>query len=166
MRMEELLAVFVGLGHHHVSTYIQSGNVILASPSKDRQALIVDAQREIAQRFDMKVGVILRTADELDEIIERNPFTSGCSNPVHLHVSFLAAAPDVSAVELPAATPPDELALDGAEVYLHCPNGLGHTTIKLPQIDGRLRTLSTTRNWNTVTALATLARAAEDAGTR
>ncbi len=166
MRMEELLTVFVGLGHRHVETYIQSGNVIFGAASHDREALIDDVQREIAQRFEMKVRVVLRSADELDSVIERNPFTSRCSNPVHLHVSFLSTTPDVSAVELLAAPDPDELVLDGAEIYLHCPNGLGHTTIKLPQIDRRLKTVSTTRNWNTVTALAAMARTAEDPATR
>ncbi|GAC1321075.1 MAG: DUF1697 domain-containing protein [Acidimicrobiales bacterium] len=166
MRMEELLSVFIGLGHQQVATYIQSGNVIFASLSEDRLALIGDAQREIAQRFDMKVHVVLRSADELDSTIERNPFTWKCANPVHLHVSFLATRPDVTGDELPAAPPPDELALDGTEVYLHCPNGLGHTTIKLPQIDRLLATVSTTRNWNTVTELAVMARAAQDAATR
>ncbi|GAC1318921.1 MAG: DUF1697 domain-containing protein [Acidimicrobiales bacterium] len=162
MRMEELLSVFVGLGHEHVATYIQTGNVVFSSRSENRQVLIDDAQREIAQRFAMKVHVVLRSADELDSIIGRNPFTSRCSNPVHLHVSLLATTPDVSAVELPAVPAPDELALDGAEIYLHCPNGLGHTTIKLPRMDNLLRTVSTTRNWNTVTTLAAMARAAQE----
>ena len=166
MRMDELLSVFVGLGHQHVGTYIQSGNVVFGSRSEDRSALIEAAQREMAHRFDMKVHVVLRSADELASIIERNPFATKCANPVHLHVAFLASTPDVSTMELPAAPAPDELAVDGAEVFLHCPNGLGRTTIKLPQIDRRLRTMSTTRNWNTVTKLAAMARAAEDPTTR
>ena len=160
--MDELRSVFVGLGYQGVGTYIQSGNVVFSSQSVDRPALVEAAQREIAARFEMKVHAILRSADELASVIERNPFTSKCSNPVHLHVAFLARTPHASAVELPEASPPEELALDGAEVYLHLPNGLGRTTIKLPQIDRRLQTVSTTRNWNTVTTLAAMARATED----
>ena len=48
---------------------------------------------------------------------------------------------------------PDELALVGREVYLHCPNGYGRTKLNNAFIERRLGLAATTRNWRTITAL-------------
>ena len=51
---------------------------------------------------------------------------------------------------------PDEFRLLGREVYLHCPNGYGKTKINNAFFERTLGVSATTRNWKTVTTLATM----------
>ncbi len=44
----------------------------------------------------------------------------------------------------------------GREIYLHLPNGMGRTKLSNAYFDGKLATVSTARNWRTVTALLAL----------
>ena len=53
----------------------------------------------------------------------------------------------------------DELRVAGREVYLHCPGGYGNTKLNNGFLERRLKTIATTRNWNTVNALSELAGA-------
>jgi len=49
---------------------------------------------------------------------------------------------------------PDELVIDGREVYVHFPNGMGRSKLSLD-----LGTPATARNWRTVLALRELTAA-------
>ena len=76
-----------------------------------------------------------------------------------LHVVFLADAPDAEHVEAldPNRSSPDEFAVRGREIYLHCPNGLARSKLTNSYFDSRLSTISTMRNWKTVRKLLELA---------
>ncbi len=53
---------------------------------------------------------------------------------------------------------PEDVVVDGSDVYLHLPNGMGRS--KLPDYLGRqLAVPITFRNWNTVTKLVELVTA-------
>jgi Protein of unknown function (DUF1697) len=83
MAMKALVAVFEKLGCSDVATYIQSGNVVFRPPA----SLKLDAATlaaEIEKAIGFEVPVVLRTAEELEEAILRNPFP----NADRLHVSF------------------------------------------------------------------------------
>ncbi|MFT5431606.1 MAG: hypothetical protein ACI9OJ_002303 [Myxococcota bacterium] len=85
-----LIEVFEGLGATGVKTYIQSGNVVFRS---SRTAAT------IAQRHGLEVPVVIRTGDDVRDVIEANPFLA--ENPAMdtklLHVGFLSGDPDVAA---------------------------------------------------------------------
>jgi uncharacterized protein (DUF1697 family) len=58
----------------------------------------------------------------------------------------------------PERSPGDEFAVVGREVYLHTPNGYGVSKLSNAYFEKKLGVAGTSRNWNTVTALAELAR--------
>ncbi len=60
----------------------------------------------------------------------------------------------------PYHSPPDQFALLGREVYLHCPNGMARTKLTNSYFDSRLAATSTMRNWKTVLKLLDLATGA------
>ncbi|MGH3093375.1 MAG: DUF1697 domain-containing protein [Gaiellaceae bacterium] len=139
------------VGCTDVATYIQSGNVVLASPLR-AAGLRAALEEAIADRLGVAPVVVVRTRVELAEVIARNPFPD--ADTANLHVAFLAGKLDSEAAaglgEL--ESPPEELAARDTEVYLHLPNGLGRA--KLPVALGRrLSVPSTVRNWRTVTTL-------------
>lgn len=159
IRMEDLQALFVALGHSDVTTYIQSGNIIFKSSAGRPSQLAGVIEARITQDLGLTVTVLLRTKDELAQVIASNPFSRQGIDPAKLHVTFLADAPDsalVRRVDVHTAEP-DEFRVLGREIYLHCPQGYGRTKLNNAFWERRLGVAATTRNWNTVTRLFQLA---------
>ncbi|HSH58105.1 MAG TPA: DUF1697 domain-containing protein [Acidimicrobiales bacterium] len=156
--MDDLRRLFTDLGHAEVETYIQSGNVIFRSPVDDASKLAHDIESRMAADLDMAVTVLLRSEDELAQIIADNPFLDSEADQSKLHVTFLADPPSedrANGLNTPAGEP-DELVLAGLEVYLHCPNGYGRTKVNNAYIEKQLGVAATTRGWKTVAKLHTL----------
>src|SRR5271154_6063977 len=88
--MITLAEMFVEAGCKDVRTYIQSGNVIFnASPSVySRISDRITAQ--IAKQLGYRTPVILRTAGQLREVLEGNPFLTLGGDEKALYVMFLA----------------------------------------------------------------------------
>jgi uncharacterized protein (DUF1697 family) len=103
----------------------------------------------------------LRTADELKKVISNNPFLKAGVAEKELHVMFLADAPDASHIRTldPDRSPPDTYQVRGREIYLRLPNGMGRSKLSNQYFDSKLATVSTARNWRTVTTLLELMKA-------
>ena len=97
--MKDLAAMFVDLGCDDVRTYIQSGNVLFRmSPTlgEDISSLISSS---ILSRFGYRVPVATRSAQDLQEIEQANPFLEAGAETDKLHIAFLADLPDSAHVE-------------------------------------------------------------------
>jgi uncharacterized protein (DUF1697 family) len=153
--MADLRALYEAHGHHDVTTYVQSGNVISRSSARTAAAVARAMQRAIADDLGLDVTVLVRTPAELRRVLEGNPFLGQDSDVTKLHVTFLAepAAARVTALDGDAFAP-DRFAIDGQEVYVHCPDGYGRTKINNAFFERKLGVAATTRNWTTVTELA------------
>jgi uncharacterized protein (DUF1697 family) len=153
--MADLRALYESLGFTGVRTYIQSGNVIFASPEASAATLTRTIERAIAERFGLSVEVVNRTAAELGTVVANNPFTKeAAAEPGRVVVVFLPAPPskeERDALAKPVAGP-ERLKLAGADLYIHYAEGIGRSKLKLP-----LKTTGTMRNWKTVVALAEMA---------
>ena len=157
IKMADLLALFAGLGHADVVTYIQSGNVVFTSADKRAAALTSAIEQRITRELGMDVATVLRTKTELGKVIAANPF--GKVDLAKVHVTFLAQKPQAALVRAldDHSSPPDEFRIVGREVYVHCPTGYGNTKLNNAFWERRLKTAATARNWNTVTKLYELA---------
>lgn len=151
--MAELRSLVESLGHHEVRTFIQSGNVVFTA---DKAITPKDLEGPIADRFGLKVAVMLRSADELTDVVTANPF--GHVDTSKLHVGFMARAPSAGSVAALDAERflPEEFAFVADQLYLHLPDGMART--KLPAyLDRQLKIPTTVRNWKTVNKLVELA---------
>ena len=157
IKMPELQALFVGLGHADVVTYIQSGNVVFTSRAKGAPRLASAIEKQIARDFGLEIPVVLRTKAELAKVIAGNPFAN--ADLAKVHVTFLAQKPPAALVRAldGHSAEPDEFRVVGREIYLHCPKGYGNTKLNNTFWERRLKTAATARNWNTVTKLFELA---------
>jgi len=154
LEMRELAKLFESEGLREVRTYIQSGNVIFAAPQKDIRNLKARLQGRIAERFGLEVTVILRTREELRQIIENNTLLSSGSREVErLHVTFLEDRPKNGQPPISSKKTNDEFRLADKEVYLYCPNGYGKTVYSNSYFEKHLGVRATTRNWRTVEKL-------------
>ena len=160
--MKELAALFVDAGCEDVRTYIQSGNVVFRTGPEADEEISTVISASILNHFGYRIPVITRTARELQEIVQANPFVEAGAEADKLHFMFLAELPDGANVEAldPDRSPGDEFAVLGREIYLHCPNGVARSKLTNSYFDSRLSTTSTTRNWRTVQRLFELATGA------
>ncbi len=156
--MPELRSVLTDAGFKDVRTYVQSGNVVLRSGvSADKLASRCEGL--IADRFGFDVDVIVRTADELAEVVRLNPLADVADNPKRYQVSFCDGEPDRAAVEkvTAAAAPTEKLVAIGRELYAWHPDGVGRSKMWSKLADSTLGVRATARNWTTVTTLLEIA---------
>jgi uncharacterized protein (DUF1697 family) len=146
-------------GFEDVRTYVQSGNVVLSS---DRSPASVGAQAErlIVERFGFEVDVIVRTADELAEVVARNPLGDVAVDPKRYQVSFLEAEPDPEVVSQIAgfAAHSERLVAIGRELYAWHPAGVARSKLWAKLAGNQLGVRSTARNWTTVATLLDMTR--------
>jgi len=151
LAMPDLVAAVESLGGRDVRTYLQSGNVVYTGARRVAERLAPT----LAERVGVQPSVIVRSGAELAAVVAAKPFTA---EGKAVSVTFLASAadPDRVADIDPAAYGDDVFQVIGAEVFLHTPGGYGRTKLNNTFWERRLATAATTRNWNTVTALADL----------
>jgi uncharacterized protein (DUF1697 family) len=156
--MADLEKMFTKAGCTNVRTYIQSGNVIFRAAAEISVRLPEMIAAQINKQFGYKVPVMLRTVEEIGDVIRGNPFLKEGAPEDSLHVLFLADLPNPPAVKNldPNRSSPDTFIVLGKEVYLRLPNGMGRTKLTNPYFDSKLKTISTARNWRTVTKLLEL----------
>ena len=134
-----------------VKTYIASGNVVFTSTKKEtsvRDAL----EGALARHMHKSIPVLVRSAAELEGTVAANPFPGIAGN--RLLVFFLPDPPPKNVLTGVVSPDGEELAVRGRELYVHYPNGMGRSKLKVP-----LWNVGTSRNLNTVAKLAALARA-------
>jgi uncharacterized protein (DUF1697 family) len=157
--MDQLRASFASLGFSDVLTYIQTGNVLFTSPSKNEKALAATIEQQLAADFGDSPAVLVRTVSDLQRIGAASPYAKAGVNPSRHHVTFLDHAPPkniVASLELPPSGN-DELFIEGREVFVYTPDGYAGSKLTGSFLERRLGVVSTTRNWNTVTKLCELA---------
>src|SRR2546426_4162384 len=150
--MAELRELLASAGYGDVRTLLQSGNVVLTS-GMPADRLEGELERQIAAELDLDVRVVVRTRDELADVIERDPLRDVVDNPRRYQVSFLSAEPDPEVVRGLEAVDagPDRFVVSGREIYAWHPNGLARSELAKALSDRRLGVTATARHWNTAT---------------
>jgi uncharacterized protein (DUF1697 family) len=162
--MEALGAVYDRLKLRDARTYLQTGNVVFRALEKNHSKLAARIEDALEETFGFRPDVVLRTTSEMRDVVARNPFANRQGlEPAKLAVTFLPIDPGAVARKKleQINTDPEELRIDGREVYIYFPNGMGRSTLPWASIGKILQTTGTSRNWNTVTKLAAAAEELE-----
>jgi uncharacterized protein (DUF1697 family) len=160
VKMDHLRALYGSLGFDGVQTYINSGNVLFRTAERDLTRIRKRIEDAIEKACGFRCDVVLRTPADLRGVIARNPFAARTGmEPSKMAICFLAGDPSAAArKELRAIdTAPEELHIDGRELYIYYPNGMARPKLSLPQVEKTLLTSGTSRNWNTVRKLLEIA---------
>lgn len=167
IKMADLKRMFEGLGFKEVQTYIQSGNILFKS-NEEEGFLCHRIEKEIKTHFGISTAVILRTAEELSNIISACPFTEdeiliaqSYTETEVLYIALLADAPMQKNIGILDSyrTENDEYHIIGRDVYL-----LLKHSIRDSKLAGNLQKLempATVRNWKTISKLSAMAKAIE-----
>jgi uncharacterized protein (DUF1697 family) len=158
--MPALREAFADAGFEDVQTYLQSGNVVASSKAAPK-TVARKTKGLIADRFGLDIEVVVRTRDELAEVVRRNPLGKVAKDPKRYQVSFLDRKADPKVVEKLAALAVggEQLVTDGRELYAWHPAGVARSKLWAALADRRLGATATARNWTTVTKLLELADA-------
>lgn len=164
IKMAELKKMFEAMGFQNVQTYIQSGNVLFAA-HEDEKTLTRSIEHQIEKVFGFNAKVVLRTAEELERIIENSPFPRQAIEEAEeltkvesYYVALLDNEPLVENTGKFGAYKgeTDEFRIIGREVYM-----LFYNSIRNSKLAGKLDKLqvsSTVRNWKTINKLLELAK--------
>lgn len=162
--MDALRAMYEALGLRDPQSYVQSGNVIFKARKANPAKLAKEIEDGIERTFGIRSRVILRTTAELRDVIARNPFAARTDlDPSKFLVSFLATDPgqDVRDRVNQIKTDPEELRMNGRELYMYFPDGMARPKLPLAMLEKTVNTPATGRNWNSVTKMLEMAEKLE-----
>lgn len=147
--MSDLRRICEAAGFAAVRTYIASGNVVFHSTATEARvkALLEDALNAFAGK---PVGVLVRSAAEIAEILARNPFPK--ARPNRTVTIFLDKPPPPDTLTTLSGQKHEEVQLGKREIYVFYGEGMASSKLKIPAAKA-----GTARNMNTVAKLAELA---------
>jgi uncharacterized protein (DUF1697 family) len=147
--MSDLKAFCEQLGFASVRTYIASGNVVFTS-RKSEAAVKKALEARLEAYAGQAVGVMVRTAEEMQAVLDRNPFPKAAGN--RTVAIFLDAPPPKDALAAVKRRKDEEIGLGAREIYVHYGEGMGQSKLVIPAAKA-----GTARNMNTIATLAKMA---------
>ncbi|MGO9641571.1 MAG: DUF1697 domain-containing protein [Candidatus Acidiferrales bacterium] len=160
IKMDALRLLYESLKLRDPQTHLQSGNVVFRTEERDLVLVSKRIHSGIERLFGFRVDVILRTIPEFRSAIARNPFANRRNiESSKLLVTFLAGEPSLEARKnvLSIEAAPEELHIDGRELYIYFPNGMARPKLTWPVLERALKISGTGRNWSTVIKLLEIA---------
>lgn len=158
--MADLRALIEELGYTDVLTHLQSGNAVFTT-SQAPAEVVRTLEAGIAGTFGLEVKVVVRTGEQLAEVVAANPLDDVATDPARYLVGFPGGTIDRKGAAALSREDfaPNVVRVVKSEVYLWCPNGVLDSPFGRLDWEQRLGVAVTMRNWRTVTKLAQLAKA-------
>jgi uncharacterized protein (DUF1697 family) len=134
-----------------VRTYSASGNAVFSSRATEARVK-AELEEALAAYAGKPVGVHVRTAAEMAAVLAGNPFPTAAAK--WTVAIFLDTPPPRDALKALSGQKSEEVKLGRREIYVHYPEGMGISKLKIPAA-----TAGTARNMNTIAKLAEMAAA-------
>lgn len=147
--MSELAALCRDAGFARVETYIASGNVVFESKAAPPR-LKADLEARLLAYAGKPIGVIVRTASEMQAVLEANPFPK--ADPKHTCAIFLDEPPPSDTLRHATGRKDEEMRLGEREIFVHYGSGMARSKLRIPAAK-----TGTARNMNTVAKLVEMA---------
>lgn len=147
--MSDLKEICEASGFSGVRTYITSGNVVFTS-GKSEAAVKKALEARLQAHAGKPVGVLVRSAAEMQAVLTDNPFPKAPANRVV--AIFLDAAPPVDTLAGVRGQKDEQIGLGRREIYIHYGDGIAKSKLVVAAAK-----TGTARNMNTVAALAKMA---------
>ena len=155
---ERLAQVATGAGFDGADTFLASGNLAVDAEGRDEAAVVATLQSALCAELGYEVEVFARNADEVAQILAREPFTAAqiAASASAPQVALLGAAPteQLRAEAEALGTDDDRLVVIGREVHWLPVQGMARPALNLDALARLLGSL-------TVRTRATLQRMAK-----
>lgn len=158
VKMDALCKLFESLGFSNCETFIASGNIIFESPDEDTQALEKKIEGHLRTELGYEVATFIRSAPELAEIAEYQPFPEAelAGESTSVYIAFLQTPPSEQARQklMTFRTDMDDFHVHGREVYWLCRTRMSESAFSGALLEKTLGTPATLRNSTTIRKLA------------
>lgn len=162
IKMEFLRSTLSLLGLKEVKTYIQSGNFVFESDPEEIGTLTKKIEEHLYKTFSYEVPLVLRTPDEISEIIATYPFDLPANHgDVKVYVTFLSENPQQPQMDylISKQTEYEFYHFRGYNLYVQClKSSPKDSPFSNNFIEKTLKIKATTRNWNTVNKMLELSQ--------
>lgn len=155
LKMPALREVLASEGLGEVETLQVAGNIVLDDGGRSPGEIAGVIRGAVRTAFGFDLPVIVRTHAELADARARNPF-AGAAEGRWVQTVFLAEPPAPEKKIVVPADYPEEALLDGREVFVRYPEGIGGSKLQAAWFEKRLGVTGTARNANTVAKLVAL----------
>ncbi|MBP9719416.1 MAG: DUF1697 domain-containing protein [Candidatus Levybacteria bacterium] len=154
VNMAELKASLEKMGYNNVRTLLNSGNVLFETGERSEKKLTKDIEDILEKIFDWRIAVMIRSIDEIKNILAKNPFKK--TDGFKCYISFLEKEPDTDLVKTYLALQDEEnqFVIKDREIYVKIRN-TKDAKVYLA-LEKKLKLAATSRNVNTVEKLANL----------
>lgn len=143
--MRKLVGICEAAGFTHVRTYIASGNVVFRTNQTEEDVRLA-LERELHAYARKHIGVIVRSATEIAEVLDRNPFGDAPRN--HVLALFAPGLIAKDVIDGVTGIKNEQIGLGRRELYVYYPDGMAETRLRIP-----IQKHGTARNMNTVAKL-------------
>lgn len=151
LAMRDLAALCEAAGFLTVRTYTASGNVMFSTAMEEAEIKAI-LEARLKATTGAGIGVLVRTAAELAEVLVANPFPNAPGNRV-VAIFLDEPAPSTALAGVTGQQPNEEIQLGRREIYVRYGDGMARTTLRIPAA----RT-GTARNMNTIAKLVSMTR--------
>lgn len=159
--MASLTGLCSALGFEQVRTYIQSGNIVFKSSTEENSLLEDQLKEAIWKEFGFEVPVIIKTTEQLTNIINQNPFNDKTDLEENkIYFVLLNQAPNEELVQILKKESYANEAFEVTEhcIYLKCTKGYGNAKLNNNVIERKLKVEATTRNLRTLHSLLAISQ--------
>lgn len=152
--MADLKIMFETMGYTNIRTLLNSGNVLFDADETSASLLAEAIEAQMEQTFGFGAHTIIRTLDEMQALVQSNPFKGIRVTPaMRLYITFLTDKP-TGKLKIPYESP-DKLFKILAVTDSHICSVLTvtdtkNTTDAMGILEKEYGKNVTTRNWNTV----------------
>lgn len=150
--MGDLKKLFIDLGYKHVHSFIQSGNVIFSSTETDTGKIANRIGRQLRKILGSDIVIIIRSSDEIAEVIKTDPFKHVPNDNLKLYVVLLDKIP-AKVPPLPLISEKDGLeiiSISGKDIFVLSRRVKNMYGFPNNFIEREFAVNSTSRNWNTI----------------
>ena len=159
VKMDALKQALLTHGFTKVSTYIQSGNIVVQTPL-DKTAAQKQFEAVLLNQFQVNVPVFILLLSDLENAVANNPFPA-TAEPNKVFFTFLDTVPNTTLVEkLQTIDFGNEVFhVQNKILYFYVPNGMGKSKMNNNFFEKKLNVTATGRNLNTILKLIALTTA-------
>lgn len=158
IKMTDLKQYLSSGGFEKVTTYIQSGNIVVQSNLKKTEAE-KKIREIILKHFELSISVFVLSADEVEQALKNNPFATDVE-PNKVFFTFLNAVPDEVLVDKLSTIDfgKEKFKLIDKLLFFYVPEGMGKSKMNNNFFEKKLKVIATGRNLNTVKKMLELAQ--------
>ena len=144
---------------NHVSTYLQSGNILFKSPAKNNKKLESTIQKIIESTFGYNIEVKVLEKSVFRKHFSNNPFLKEENTDTKkLYFIEIIGPVDLKFFSTLSefSEKPEKVIFDKDVIYVYYPNGYGRSRLNGSFFEKKLDCYVTARNFNTMKKLCEL----------